>query len=436
MFKYIFTILAITFSSFISAEIKLDINVEKYKLKNGLTVLLHQDKTVPVISFHQWYRVGSRNEKRGRTGLAHFFEHLMFKGTTKYSGADFERLVKLNGGSNNAFTSFDYTGYYVNLPSGEIEKILDMESDRMLNLLFNPKTIQSEREVVKEERRFRVENSVQGYMREALFSTLYKVHSYTWPVIGSMADLNAATIDDLKQFYKVYYAPNNSVLVLAGNFDIPKVKKLIDKYYGPIPSQPLPKVNIPKEPDQLAPRVKKLKKDVQNPSFYVAYKTTAAGESDSFVLDIISSILGGGETSRLYKRLVYKGQIATQALSYSYTPKDPGIFAVFTSVKDKKYLKRNKQIVLEEINKLKKVKVTDKELERAKNQFIKSYVDSLQTVSSKANILALNEILFGDYTEFFKDLPKYEKVTKEDILRVAKKYFQKHRSVYVEVTKK
>jgi len=418
------------------ASVKLDLKVEKYKLKNGLTVLLHQDLTVPVVSFHQWYRVGSRNEKKGRTGLAHFFEHLMFKGTTKYSGADFERLVKLNGGSNNAFTSFDYTGYYVNLPSGQIEKILDMESDRMQNLLFEQKTIDSEREVVKEERRYRVENSVQGYMREALFSTLYKVHPYHWPVIGYMKDLNAATIPDLKEFYKTYYSPNNSVLVLAGNFNIPNVKKLIEKYYGPVPAQKLPEVNLPKEPGQLATRTKKLKKDVQNPSFYVAYKTTAAGEADSYVLDIISSILGGGETSRLYQRLVYKGQIATQAFSYSYTPKDPGLFAVFSSVKSKKYLKRNKQIVLEELKKLKTKKVTDKELERAKNQFMKSYVDTLQTVSSKARTIALNEILFGDYTEFLRDLDKYNKVSKDDIMRVAKKYFKPESSVYVEVTKK
>lgn len=436
MFKKLLLLVVFVFGSSALASVKLDLKVEKYKLKNGLTVLLHQDLTVPVVSFHQWYRVGSRNEKKGRTGLAHFFEHLMFKGTTKYSGADFERLVKLNGGSNNAFTSFDYTGYYVNLPSGQIEKILDMESDRMQNLLFDPKTIKSEREVVKEERRYRVENSVQGYMREALFSTLFKVHPYTWPVIGSMVDLNAATIADLKEFYKIYYAPNNSVLVLAGNFNIPNVKKLIKKYYGGIPAQKLPEVNLPQEPDQLAVRTKKLKKDVQNPSFYVAYKTAAAGTADSYVLDIMSSILGGGETSRLYQRLVYKGQIATQTFSYSYTPKDPGVFAVFASVKSKKYLKRNKQIVMEEINKLKKKKVTDKELERAKNQFMKSYVDTLQTVSSKAQTLALNEILFGDYTEFLKDLSKYNKVTKEDIIRVANKYFKKQRSVYVEVTKK
>jgi len=436
LFKKLLLLVVFVFGSSALASVKLDLKVEKYKLKNGLTVLLHQDLTVPVVSFHQWYRVGSRNEKKGRTGLAHFFEHLMFKGTTKYSGADFERLVKLNGGSNNAFTSFDYTGYYVNLPSGQIEKILDMESDRMQNLLFDPKTIKSEREVVKEERRYRVENSVQGYMREALFSTLFKVHPYTWPVIGSMVDLNAATIADLKEFYKIYYAPNNSVLVLAGNFNIPNVKKLIKKYYGGIPAQKLPEVNLPQEPDQLAVRTKKLKKDVQNPSFYVAYKTAAAGTADSYVLDIMSSILGGGETSRLYQRLVYKGQIATQTFSYSYTPKDPGVFAVFASVKSKKYLKRNKQIVMEEINKLKKKKVTDKELERAKNQFMKSYVDTLQTVSSKAQTLALNEILFGDYTEFLKDLSKYNKVTKEDIIRVANKYFKKQRSVYVEVTKK
>ncbi len=436
MNKFIIVLFVLIFSAPAFSSLKLDLPVEKYKLKNGLTVLLHQDKSAPVVSFHQWYNVGSRNEKIGRTGLAHFFEHLMFKGTKKYSGKDFERLVKLNGGSNNAFTSHDYTGYYVNLPSGQIEKILDIESDRMQNLIFDPVAIQSEREVVKEERRYRVENSVQGYMREAMYASVYKVHPYNWPIIGSMADLNAASIDDLRAFYKVHYAPNNSVLVLAGDFSIPKVKKLIHKYYASIPAQKLPQHKIPQEPEQLARRVTRLKKDVQNPSFYISYKTSAAGEADSFVLDIISSILGGGETSRLYQRLVYKGQIATQTFSYSSTPKDPGQFATFVSVKNKRYLKKSQSIVYQELEKLKTKKVTDKELERVKNQIMKSYVDSLQTVSRKANILALNEILFGDYKEFLRDLEKYSRVTKDDILRVAKKYFKKERSSLIEVTKK
>ncbi len=426
----------ILFSSLTEAQLKLDFKVEKYKLKNGLTVLLHQDKSVPIVSFHQWYRVGSRNEKKGQTGLAHFFEHLMFKGTAKYSGADFEKLIKLNGGSNNAFTSRDYTGYFVNLPAGKLDKVLDIESDRMINLLFKQETIDSEREVVKEERRFRVENRVSGYLQEAMFSTVYKVHPYKESILGSMKDLNAATISDLKTFYKTYYAPNNSIIVIAGYFDIPYVKSLIEKYYGSIPSQPLPDVKLPQEPNQLSPRETVLKKDVQSPSFYMAYKGTAAGTDDSFALDILSSVLGGGETSRLYQRLVYKGQIATQAYSFSYSIMDPGLFAVFVSVKNKKYLKRSRQIVREELEKIIKNGITDSELERSKNQVMKSYVGALSTVNSKAKLLALNEIYFGDYTQFFKDLERYNKVSNEDIKRVAQKYFRKEFGSYVAVIKK
>lgn len=398
--------------------------VEKLTLDNGLTVLLHEDHSAPIISFHQWFKVGSKNEKPGRTGLAHFFEHLMFKGTSKYPNRVMDRLIQANGGSNNAFTNRDYTGYYENMPSGKLELIMDLESDRMRNLLFDEKEIQSEREVVKEERRFRVDNSIFGYLNEVVWRTVFKVHNYRWPVIGSMSDLNRATIEDLKEFYRIYYAPNNAVVVIAGDFDTEDAKKLIQKYYGSIPSQELLEQKIPDEPEQQGQRTVNLVKDVQNPTFALAYKGPKAGEDDAYAFDLLASILADGPSSRLHKRLVYNQQLASSVSAWAYTPQEPGMFQVFVSVKPGQDMEKAIQSAFSELYKFRTHLVDQKELEKAKNKIMKDYVDSLKTVSGKARALAVNEVTFGDYQELFKDLDRYNQVTAEQIKDVAERYLQ------------
>ncbi len=400
----------------------LEFEVEKYKLKNGLTVLLYEDHSLPIVSFHQWFRVGSKDEKPGLTGLAHFFEHLMFKGSKKYPDRGFDKALKANGGTNNAFTSLDYTGYYENIPSDKIELILDAESDRMVNLIFKQNDINSEREVVKEERRLRTENSVRGYMWEAMFKTVFKVHPYRWPVIGSMKDLNRASMDDMKSFYKTFYAPNNAVLVVAGDINKSKVKKLIEKKYAHIPSQKLPERKYTKEPDQKGQRNTTLRKSVQSPYLSVVFKAPKAGDQEAFAFDMLSSILGEGSSSRLYKRMVYRDQVASSVSAYAYTPEEPGIFNVFVSGKPGADIEALKKSVFGELYRLRTFKVTDKELEKAKNQLMFSYVDDLKTVHGKARALASSEILFQDFKHMFKDINKYMSVTKEQIQEVAKKY--------------
>ncbi|MCB9026708.1 MAG: insulinase family protein [Bdellovibrionaceae bacterium] len=407
--------------------------VTKFKLDNGLEILVHEDFTTPLVSFNQWYRVGSRNEKPGMTGIAHFFEHLMFKGTPQFSSDDFENLIQSNGGTNNAFTTYDYTGYYVDLPASKIDLIFKIESDRMVNLIFNPVSIQSEREVVKEERRFRTENSVFGYMNEATFASVFKVHPYRWPVIGSMKDLNAVTLDQFKDFYRTYYAPNNSIVVIVGAVSAKKVKELADKYYAPIPSQKLPELNIPPEPEQKGQRVVTLRKDVQNPYFAISYKTVGAGHKDQYALDLLSNILSEGTSSRLYKRLVYNEQLVSSINSYDYTPKDAGIFTVNATVKSDVDLNKAIKSVYSELYNLRNKTVTADELQKAKNQVIKSYVDSLKTISGKARALATNQILFGNYEVMFEDINKYLAVTEEDIQRVANTYLQPQRRSLIKV---
>lgn len=398
--------------------------VEKFVLDNGLTILVHEDHSLPIVTYHQWFRVGSRDEKPGRTGLAHFFEHLMFKGTQKFPGKDFDRMIQANGGMNNAFTSRDYTGYYINMPSSKLELAMDIESDRMRNLLFDPKEIQSEREVVKEERRYRVENSPYGMLDEATYKTVFKVHPYRWPVIGSMADLNAATLEDLKEFYRVYYAPNNAVVVIAGDVDAAHVKKLADKYYAKIPSQELPEKKFPEEPLQTGQRTTNLVRDLQSPVFSIAYQAVKAGTPEAYALDLIANILGDGPSSRLYRRLVYKEQLATGVSSWSYTPANKGVFEVTATMKSGADMEKAISSAYSELYKMRTTEVSEEELQKAKNQVVFSYVNGLKTASGKASALALNEILFGDYRELFKDIKKYMEVTPQDLKRVAGEYLK------------
>lgn len=426
----------VAFSEEVDISNKIQFPVEKYVLDNGMTVLLSEDHSSPVVSLQQWYRVGSNNEKPGMTGIAHFFEHLMFKGTSKYPPGEFDRIIQANGGSNNAFTTRDYTGYYVNIPSGKLDLLLDIESDRMVNLLFNPKAIQSEREVVKEERRLRTENSVAGSMNEAMFSSVFKVNNYRWPVIGYMKDLNETGIDKLKQFYKTYYSPNNSVLVIVGDFQTTRVKKWIEKDYGHLKSQDIPPLKPPVEPVQKAMRTVTLKKEVQSPSVAIGYQAVSAGTKEQYAMDLLAAILGSGASSRLYKELLYKKQEVLSIDASSFTPKYPGIFEISATLKPGVKISRVVNDIEKQVEKMRTHLVSDKELEKVKNQVLMSFVDSLKTIFGKAQALALNEILFHDYRDLFADLNKYQSVTREDIREIARKYLGPNQRSIVKVIKK
>lgn len=411
----------------------IQMKVERFQLENGLTVLLHEDHSTPFINYQQWFRVGSRHEKPGLTGLAHFFEHLMFKGTTKYPGETFDRLIRANGGNSNAFTTRDFTGYYINLPSDKLELAVDIESDRMRNLVFDPKQIDSEREVVKEERRFRVDNEVFGLLEEKLWRTVFKVHPYHWPVIGSMVDLNRATIDDMREFYRINYAPNNAIVVVVGDFDVKRARRLITKYYGPIAKQPVPAPTKVDEPAQMGERRAVISKQVQNISMVVAFRTVKSGDPDMYALDLAASVLGGGTSSRLYRRLVYHDQSVSGVRVSSYTPEEPGIFKISLSLKPGQNPESILAKVGTEVYKLRTHPVTDAELEKAKNGVMKDYVESLKTFSGKANSLAVHEIYDRDYRGMFRDLEMYMNVTKEQILAAADRYLKPQSRTIVSV---
>lgn len=425
VYHLIFLLLGLSLSQQVSVnanEERIHFDVEKFQLSNGLTVLLHEDHSVPLISYHTWFRVGSRMERPGSTGIAHLFEHLMFKGTEKYSDKAFEEKLRQEGATHNAFTSKDYTGYYINLPSTGLELVMDLESDRMQFLQVTADHLNSERDVVKEERRFRVENSITGTINELMFLTAFQTHPYRFPIIGLMEDLGQIDVEKCKSFFKQYYAPNNAVIVIAGDFDSRLAKRLINKYYGKIPSQPINQPLYRMEAPQKKPRSKVVFKDVQNESIALGYHVSKAGNPDSYALDLLSEIFSGNKSSRLYKRLVYQSQLASAVSMYAYTPKDPGLLQIFVSLKPGKSVDSVLKIIAEELKNAREKLLSDDELERAKTAVLLSYINSMKTLHGKAQSLAVNEIIMGDYRFFFQDIQRYSQVSAHQIRQVAKKY--------------
>lgn len=424
-------LLPITSSAELKSQqaLKVQFPVTKFKLENGLTVILHQDRSVPMISYHTWYRVGSRDERPGVTGAAHMLEHMMFKGAKKYGGKDFDRILHENGITNNAFTSWDYTGFYQNLPSSKLELMMDMEVDRMRFLNMKEEDLKSELEVVAEERRWRVDNSPPSLLREALFGTLFKVHPYRWPVIGTMEDIKAYKVQDLKKFYDDFYVPNNAILVLAGDFDLAKTRAMVEKFYGPLVKKDLPPRKYSPEPEATKAQRFQIESEVQSRSLIIAYKGVESGHTDSFALDLAALVLGGGASSRLHKKLVYEDQSSAGVSAYNLTNADPGSFLVSVAMKPGQRTEKAEKIMKAEIEKIKKSLVSEAELTKAKNQVMKDFVEELTTIDGKARSLAVNEILFGSYEKLFSDLEKYKAVTKEDIQRVANKYLLAEKEV-------
>ncbi len=404
------------------AKPQIHFDVERLTLKNGLTVLMHTDHSVPLISYHTWFRVGSVDEEPGFTGIAHLFEHMMFKGAKRYGNKEFDQVLRSQGAINNAFTSKDFTGYYINLPSSGLELAMDVESDRMQSVQITSANLLSEKEVTKEERRFRVENSVAGTLYEQLFLTAFQRHPYRTPVVGFMDDLNNVTVEKCKEFFRQFYAPNNAVIIIVGDFQKDKAKKLIQKYYGSIPRQTIHRRTYLKEQPQKAKRSKIIFKDVQNDSLSIGFHISKAGDPDSYALDLLADALAGKKSSRLYRKLIYQSQLASSVAVYSYTPKDPGILQISVALKPKVNSQHVLRIITEELKKIQKTPLTSDELEQAKTSVLLAHVNSMKSFHGKAQALALNEIVMGDYRFFFEDIQRYLNVSSQQIQKVAQKY--------------
>lgn len=415
------------------SELKVELPVERFTLKNGMTVLLLKDDSVPMISYHTWYKVGSRHESQGVTGAAHMLEHMMFKGAKKYSGSEFDRILAANGITNNAFTTYDYTGFYQNLPSDKLELMMDLEVDRMSSILIREEDLQSEKQVVAEERRWRTENQPMGIVRESMLGSLFKGSSYEWPVIGYMQDIQDYDSKKLRYFFENFYSPNNAVLVLVGHLDLEKTKKLVKKYYENLPSRTVPQEQFKQKLRVKQPRSEVIEYDVQSSNFVFAYPTVPVGHEDMYALDLAGAILGGGQNSRLYKKIVYESQLATSAYSYHYSLSKDGMFALGANLRPGKAVKSIQPLFQQEIQRMRQTVVSEKELQAAKVLVMKSFVDELTTIDGKARALATSEIQTGSYQNMYRDLERYQAVTALDIQRVAEKYFVPAGSVQVEM---
>lgn len=401
------------------------INFERYELKNGLKVILHQDNSTPIVTVSVMYHVGSKNENPERTGFAHFFEHLLFEGSENIGRGEYTNYVQSAGGSLNANTSWDRTYYYEILPSNQFELGLWLESERMLQAVVDEKGVETQREVVKEERRERVDNQPYGSLAEETFKAAYQEHPYRWPIIGSMEHLDNATEADYKQFYEDFYTPNNAILSIAGDIDIADAKKLVRKYFGGIPKgKPAYRPSIV-EPPLTKERRDTVYDNIQLPAVIQAYRIPAQGTEDYYAIKMLSTLLSQGKSSRLYRTLVDEQQKAFQVANIPLDLEDPGLsinFGIANVGVNSADLEAAMDV---EVEKIRTELITDEELQKLRNQVENNFVSSNTTMAGIASSLATYEMFFGDANLINTEIDRYMAVTKEDIRRVAKKYFHK-----------
>jgi zinc protease len=396
-------------------------------LDNGLRVLLLEDHRSPIVSFQVWYRVGSRDEQRGATGIAHFLEHLMFKGTPTRGPKQFARLVEENGGQDNAFTSQDVTSYFVNIAGDKIDLVIDLEADRMQNLLLDPKEINSEREVVIEERRTRSEDDPSGFLGEEVNSIAFKAHPYGAPIIGWMEDIRRITPAEIRAFYKTYYVPNNAIVVAVGDFRAPAVLEKIQKTFGRIPRGKTPPPVLAVEPTQNGERRVIVKKEAELPVVYLAWHVPNHRSNDAPALEVLSTILSGGRASRLYRDLVYQRQLALEAGGdYSYFALDPNLFWFWATPMPGQTPETLEAELAKQMERLKTEPVTDEELARAKNQIESAFVLQEDSVHRRAALLARFELI-GGHVQKDSFMTKIRAVTAADLTRVAGAWFAPER---------
>ena len=406
------------------SQMKAD-DVKTFSLKNGMKFLVVEDFTIPNANMYLFYKVGSRNEYQGITGLSHFFEHMMFNGAKKYGPKLFDQTMEFNGGANNAYTRNDITAYTNWFPASATEVIFDLEGDRISSLAIDPKMVESERGVVLSERRTGLENSPWRHLIQSVEATAFQEHPYHWPVIGYEDDMKNWTQGDLERYFKTYYAPNNCVVVMSGAIKFEKIKQLAEKYLEPIPSQPAPpKVHIV-EPPQTGERRITVQKEVATPYLTIGYKTPEAKNKDYYALSILSSILSSGQSSRLYSELVDKQQLATQVYSDYSESFDPSLFYIYTVTNKGANHEDLENAIYKEIDKIKNEGITEKELQKIKNQKLMEFYGQVETINGKSNNLGTYELYFGDYKKMFDAPENYNKITIADVQNVTKKYFSK-----------
>ena len=392
-------------------------------LKNGMKVLVQSDHSIPNVALYIFYRIGSRNEHPGTTGISHFFEHMMFNGAKKYGPGELDKVMEANGGENNAYTNQNLTVYQDWFPRSALPLIFDIEADRIQYLQFDPKKIASEREVVASERRLRTDNDNGGLLDEQLWATAFIAHPYQWPVVGWMSDIEHWTMEDLKHHFEMGYAPNNATMVVVGDVTSDEIFQLCEKYIDPIPTHAPPPPVTTVEPEQLGERRLVVHKPAELPLLMIGYHVPQTNNPDFYALNILRTVLFQGESSRMYQRLVDKDQIALDVSSYVESAFDPTLAIVVAQPKQGVDPAACEKAIYEELDKAKAALISDQELEKAKNIRLVEFYHQMRTINGRANTIGTYEIYFGDYTKLFDAAKNYSAVTKEDVQRVAQKYF-------------
>ena len=391
-------------------------------LDNGLKIILLENHKTPVVTFQVWYRVGSRNEVWGKTGLSHMLEHMMFKGTKKTGPEEFSRVIQESGGNDNAFTSSDSTTYFEDLSSDKVQVAIDLEADRMQGLVLREEDFGTERMVVMEERRLRTDDDPQSYLSEQLEAAAFQISPYHWPVIGWMEDIKRFTLDDLKSYYRAYYNPANAFLVVAGDFRKEALLQEIRKTFVQIPKGPLPQQERNSDPPQQGERRIYIKKEAQLPFIAMGYHVPNLASADSYVLEVISAVLSGGKSSRFYKNLVHDKQLVLSAeTDNALLSRDPGLFTLSAEPLPGKDIVEVEKALDEQIERLKKEPVEEYELQKARNQIEAAFVYGQDSLFHQAALLAHYEIALS-WKRIDDYIPSIRKVNAEDIIRVATKY--------------
>ncbi len=406
------------------------IEFDEYKLDNGLTVLLHEDHSTPIVAVSVMYHVGAKNENPERTGFAHFFEHLLFEGSANIKRGEFFKYIENAGGNNNANTTNDRTFYYEVLPSNQLELGLWLESERLLHANIDQEGVDTQNEVVKEEKRLRIDNQPYGSFLAEMNKRAFKVHPYRWTTIGEMEHLDAATLEEFMGFYQKFYVPENAILCIAGDVNIKDTKKMIQAYFGPIPSgkEKIERVSVVEPPMEGEIR-DTVYDDIQLPGVMMAYRIPAQGTDDFYALEMMSMVLSDGESSRLNKKCVENTQSAMYVGSFPFPCEHPGLSFVFGLANaDTDPLILEKEIN-EEMDLIQNELITDIELQKIRNMIENDFIYNFSSMIGIAENLANYKMYFGDAGLINNELERYFKVTKEDIMRVAKKYFHRDNRV-------
>jgi len=398
--------------------------VLRYRLDNGLEVLLLEDRSVATFAYQTWFRVGSRHERLGRTGIAHLFEHLMFKETRNLEEGEFDHIMESHGAETNAATWLDWTMYREDLPAADIELAIRLEADRIENMVLNKEQLESERDVVKNERRYRVDNDPEGAMFELLYATAYTEHAYGWPTIGWMKDIEAITLEDCLAFYKTYYAPNNAVLVIVGNIDPAETLALVNAYYGHLNAQVIPEEHTTPEPPQHGERRKLIAMPISSPKVLYGYHIPALTDPEHAAVELLHTILFGGRSARLYKRLITDLEWVTDTSGWVGEFAQPALYELLLNLKPEMDVERVEAVVDEELVRLGKEPIPEAELQKAKNQLQAEYLRNMQEVGDRAYGLGHYATTAGDFKLLFELTDRYDAVTAEDVARAARTFFQ------------